>query len=91
NRVKFPGKCDRRLERLCGTDWENRIILVTSFWGESRGDPERREELERNERSLENNYWLFMALKKGYRGIERYESPNDGTRAVEILQHLLPR
>ncbi len=74
-------KC-KDLETLCGQNWQKKMILVNSHWTEGITN----DGVER-EKTLRERYWKTM-LEKGST-MERYESPEDHPRALEILEKLI--
>ncbi|XP_006455978.1 hypothetical protein AGABI2DRAFT_210646 [Agaricus bisporus var. bisporus H97] len=82
NRLKFRSSQD--LEKLCGSQWHRKVILVSSHWDDR---PEDVGEGESNEEKLRAGYWSFM-IQQGSR-MTRYESPGNQELAREILQPFL--
>ncbi|KAF5354128.1 hypothetical protein D9756_007104 [Leucocoprinus leucothites] len=70
------------LEYICGPNWREKVVFVSSHWNERvRDDGNEREVL------LKENYWSFM-LAKGSQ-MTRYEEPERPEKAVEILRLLV--
>lgn len=66
------------LRKLCGGDWQRKVIFVNTHWEEAGAEAERRES------RLKVGYWSSM-LSNGSRMV-RYDRPGDNQRAIEVLQ-----